>query len=124
MNCDWMCWTELCPVGELRGEAEVAEEGVEQSEYEVGEGRDCAVWGAGGNERLDGGKGVEACCGGRDGVGKEMLTMALRISGVFGVWHVVVVGGAARPQFKAMPREELILNDQMLDSWSLKCLKV
>ena len=55
-----------------------------------------------------------------------MLTMALRISGVFGVWHVVVVGGAARPQFKAMPREELILNDQMLDSWtsSLKCLKV
>ena len=93
---------------------------------EVGEGRDCALWGAGGNERLDGGKGVEACCGGTDGVGKEMLTMALRISGVFGVWHVVVVGGAARPQFKAMPREELILNDQMLDSWSpsLKCLKV
>jgi len=40
--------------------------------------------------------------------------MALRISGVFGVWHVVVVGGAARPQFKAMPREELILPVQLL----------
>ena len=51
--------------------------------------------------------------------------MALRISGGFGVWHDVVVGGAARPQFKAMPREELTLNDKMLDrSPSLKCLKV
>ena len=37
----------------------------------------------GGNEGLDGGKGVEACV--NDGVGKEMLTIALRISGVFGV---------------------------------------
>jgi len=38
----------------------------------------------GGKERLDGGKGVEACEG-TDGVGKEMLTIALRISGVLGV---------------------------------------
>ena len=35
--------------------------------------------------------------------------MVLSISGVFGVWQVVVVGGAARPQLRAIRREELIL---------------
>jgi hypothetical protein len=44
------------------------------------------------------------------GWGKEMFTIALRISGVLGVWQEVVVGGGASPQLRAIPRlEELIL---------------
>ena len=38
-----------------------------------------------------------------------MLRTVLSISGVFGVLQVVVVGGAARPQLRAIRREELIL---------------
>ena len=43
------------------------------------------------------------------GVGKEMFTMALRISGVLGVWQEVVAGGGLSPQLRGMPRKELIL---------------